>query len=184
LVTLLACGGGGGSSPAPAPTQTATTISYTNPTGIPATSYYLTKNVALSTPGSHLVLDLYGPATTVSGSGVVLTLDLDTAKAAWSSVTAGGAPVANGSVLTGNANGAPVVKGKVNGGNLQVVVTEPGTASPKTFNGPLLQIALDMKAGLPAGTVVRLAPDLAKSKVLLGSMGPLSDLQIGTITLQ
>ncbi len=175
LVLLLACGGG--STPA---TPTATSITYTNPTAVPATSYYLNKNAALSTPGTHLVLDLCGPATTLTGSGVVLTLSLDTAKATWSTV-----PVINGGLFTD-----PIVKSKLSGtgnGTLQVVVTERGFATPKAFGGPLLQIALDLKTGQSLGTAVTLTPDLTKSQALLGATGtltPLSDLRVGSLTAQ
>jgi|GEM_PF-2032366 len=181
LMALLACGGGGSGTPAPTPT--ATSIAYANPTGVPATSYYFNKNTALSTPGSHLVLELFGPATTVTGSGVVLTLNLDTAKATWANVS-GGVPVANGTVFANNANGAVIVKGKISGGTLQVVVTERGVVSPKAFTGPLLQVALDLKPGQSLGSSISLTPDFAKSNVLLGDLSSVPDLKVGTLLAQ
>ncbi|MDP2877014.1 MAG: hypothetical protein Q8O00_12580 [Holophaga sp.] len=179
LMLLLACGGGG--STPPPPPATATSITYTNPTSVPGTSYELRKNTTLSTPGSHLVLDLYGPATSVTGSGVVLTLNLDGAKATWGNVSTGNL------VTNGNLFVAPIVKAKVTGDSLQVVVTEKGTGTAKPLAGPLLQIAVDLKTGLTLGTPIAITPDLTKSQVILqGSANPsnLVDLRIGTLTAQ
>jgi hypothetical protein len=184
LLGLLACGGGSHDAPPPPPSA-ATTLTYLNPTGVPATSYFLTRNSSLSTD-THLVLDLHGPATTVTGSGVVLTLTLDPSHATWGTL-AGTTPVANGSVFLSNLGGEPVVKGRISGGNLQVLVTERGTGSAKPFIGPLLQIALDLKAGQTKGSVILLTPDLSKSKVLLpGSANPtpLPDLRVGALTAE
>jgi hypothetical protein len=178
LLIILGCGGSTSSPQPPAP---ATTLGYANPTGVPAASYQLTRNASLSTPSTHLVLDLYGP-TSGTGSGVVLTLNLDTALAAWGMVS-GTSPVANGSVFATNAAGAPVVKGKISGGTLQLIVTERGVATPKALSGPICQIAVDMKTGLATGSTVALTVDLAKSKVLNGTVQSLADLKIGTLTL-
>lgn len=180
LMLLLACGGGGGET-TPAPTPTATSIAYSDPTSVPATSFSLKKN---SASGTHLLLDLYGPTTSVTGSGVVLTLTLDTTKATWSST-----PVINGSLFTTNVNGAPIVNFKLSGttnGTLQVVVTERGVITAKPFTGPLLQLALDLKTGLAVGSTITLTPDLTKSKaVLQGTPDPSTlDLKIGTMTAQ
>lgn len=179
---LLACGGGSHDAP-PQPPTAATTLTYLNPTGVPTTSYFLTRNNSLSTD-FHLILDLNGPATTVTGSGIVLTLTLDPAHASWGTVS-GGSPVANGSVFLANLGGDPVVKGRISGGSLQVAATERGSGSAKPFLGPLLQIALDLKAGQAKGSVILLTADLSRSKVLLpGSADPtpLPELRIGTLT--
>ena len=179
---LLACGGGSHDAQ-PQPASAATALTYFDPSGVPATSYFLARNTSLST-GAHLVLDLHGPATTVTGSGVVLTLTLDPSHAIWGNLS-GTTPVANGSVFLANPSGDPVVKGRVSGGSLQVVVTERGTGSAKAFIGPLLQLALELKAGQPRGSVILLTADLSRSKVLLpGSVDPtpLPDLRIGTLT--
>lgn len=179
LGALLGCGGGGGTTtPPPGPTV-GSAIVYTNPVGVPATAFSLVRNAALSTPGTHLVLDLFGPANTVTGSGVVLTLTLDTTKATWSS-----APVSNGNLFASNPQGAPIVKVKVTGGTLQVVVTEHSLTTPKALNGALLRVALDLKPDQPVGATIGLGADLAKSQVLLGTVTPLADLRIGTLTIQ
>ena len=182
LMAILACGGGGGGNatptPTPTPTPLATSIAYSNPTGVPATAFYLSRNA--STSGSHLVLDLFGPTTAVTGSGLVLALNLDTTKATWSSV-----PAVNGSLFTTNVNGAPIFRSKITGNTLQVVATERGSVSAKSFSGPLLQIALDLKTDQTVGSTITLAPDLTKSQVLLsGTISALPDLKIGTLTAQ
>ena len=178
LMFLLACSGGGGGGDAPA--APASGLSYADPAGVPATAYALRRNQALSAPASHLVLDLYGPASPVTGSGVVLTLNLDAARASWAPV-AGQAPVANGSVFADNLEGPPVVVGRITGAELQVVVMERGTASAKPLTGPLLQIALDLNPGQSAGVPVTLPPDLARSQVQLGTVKPMPDLRVGVI---
>ena len=185
LLLQVACGGSNaapGAGPAPPPPVAATVLAYADPTEVPASAYVLRRNSALSSPGSHLVLDLYGPAATVTGSGVVLTLEVDPAKAAWASV-AGNALVANGSVFAANGNGAPIIEARRQGGTLQVLVSERGVTSPKPLSGPLLQIALDLNPGQAVGGSVALTPQLAKSQVLLGTRVPLSDLRMGTLTL-
>lgn len=183
LMLVLACGGGGGGD-TPAP-KTATGFSYTNPTGVAGTSWYMNQNTSLSTPASHLVLDLYGPATALKGTGVVLTLSVDTTKATWGNVS-GSSPVANGTVFAPNAGGDPIVQGKVSGGVLQVVVSERGLSTAKDLTGPLLRVALDLASGQKAGSAVTITPDLTKSKVMLqnGDMSALAGLQVGSTKLQ
>lgn len=173
LLPLVHCSRGADAPPAPA-----TAIGYENPSNVPAGAFYLKQNTALSTPGTHLVLDLYGPATG-TGSGVVLCFTLDTTKATWSAT-----PLLNGTVFTANSQGAPIAKAKVDGGTLQIVVTERGASAPKALNGPLLSLALDMKTGHNAGTAVTLTPDLAKSQLLSTTVGPFPDLKVGTLTLK
>lgn len=179
LSVLSGCGGGGGATNPPPGPATASAIVYTNPVGVPATAFSLTRNAVLSTPGTHLVLDLYGPASALTGSGVVLTLSLDSAKATWSAV-----PATNGAIFAGNPQGAPIVKAKVVGGTLQVVVTEHSLATPKALNGPLLQVALDLKPDQGVGSTISLTADLTKSQVLLSTVSPMADLRIGTLTVQ
>lgn len=91
LGALLACGGGGGSSPA-GPT-TATKLTYTNPT---SGDYQLKQNTTLST-GTHLVLELWGPAAT-SGCGINASFTLGGSGAAWRNVnsTDGSVPYLHG----------------------------------------------------------------------------------------
>lgn len=178
LILLLACGGG--SNPAPPPTPTATTLVYTDPTGVPATSFYLKKST--TSTASHLVLDLYGPATALTGSGVVLTLSIETSKATWGNVS-GSNPIANGTLFVANSNGAPIVQGKVTAGVLQGVVSERGHAGAKALTGPLLKLALDLKSGLSLGTTIAITPDLTKSRVMLsdGTMPLMADVKVGTL---
>lgn len=183
LLCLLACGGGGSDTPTPVPTSSS--IAYINPSNVPATSYYLTKNTTLSSPGSHLVLDLFGPTTPVSGSGVVITLTLDTTKATWSST-----PLIKGSLFSSTA----IVRNRLTGANnatLQAVVAEQGVGAARAFTGgPLLQIALDLKSGQAVGSAINLSVDLTKSKVVLQGTPqdtglPTSlDLRVGTLTCQ
>ncbi len=66
LLCLLACGGGSSTpTPPPTPTPTATMIAYTDPANVPAASYYLKKS---SLAGTHLVLELYGPVSTITAA--------------------------------------------------------------------------------------------------------------------
>jgi hypothetical protein len=188
LLALARCGGGSVSSAQPVVPPvvvTATTLAYADPA---SGTYLLKKNAALSTPASHLVLDLWGPAT-VSGSGVAGTFTLDAAKAAWSNVNAGDAAatlVANGTVFA-LGSGTPILKGKVTGGVLAATVAEKGLGSPKALNGPLLRIALDLKAGqgTTAGTAISLTADGGKAQVLLGDGTlPAITVAVGTLTAQ
>lgn len=184
LLVLCACGGGK-SSPSPPPPAPATRLVYANPAGIPVSAYTWNKNTTLS-QGPHLVLELYGPATAVTASGVVVTLTLDTTKASWGNPS-GSSPVANGHVFRSNPKGDPVVQGRITGGTLQAVVTERGVDSAKPMIGPLLQVALDLNTGQTIGTVIALTADLARSKVLVpgaSDPSPMQDLRVGTLTAQ
>ncbi len=161
-------------------TPTATVLAYTDPT---TGTYQLKKNAALST-ATHLVLELVGPATT--GCGVSATFSADTTKVTWVDVPAGGtttAFVANGTAF---ALGTPpqILKGKVTGNVLQVAVAQKGLASPVALNAPLLRVALDLKAGLPTGTVT-FSADAAKCQVL-DAAGTLSTITVtvGTLATQ
>lgn len=184
LASLVACGGGGGGGqvtpPPPPPPVNATTLSYTDPVSVPAGAFQFKKS---SSQGGRLVLELHGPATALRGAGIVLTLNVDTTKATWASLGPDG--VIPGSVLS-LGPGTPILKGKASGGTLQVVISEKGTASAKVLTGPLLQVALDLKSGVSANTVIVPTVDLAKSKVLLadGSLAPVADLKFGTLTAQ
>lgn len=178
LVSLLACAGGSEAVRPPTPTDLATSLTYVDPTGVPATSYSLKKRTE---SGGHVVLELHGPEAAVKGSGVALTLALDPAKATWSEV-----PVIAGDRFTANASGAPVLKYKRSGttsGTLQVVLVERGTASAKDLKGPLLQLALDMKPNQPIGSSIALTavPDQSRA-IHLGHTDPVPlDLSIGVL---
>ncbi|HEX9010187.1 MAG TPA: hypothetical protein VF804_07460 [Holophagaceae bacterium] len=188
LAGLLACGGGGGGS-TPAPTPTATGLAYTDPA---SGTYLLKKDTALSS-GSHLVLDLVGPASGTA-TGVTLTLSAEAAKVAWVDVPAGGTTatlVQNGTQFT-LGTGTPMLKGKAVLGNsgttvLQATVAQKAPTAPAPQNGVLLRVALDLKSGLglAQGTGITLTADGTKSQVLDGS-GAISAItvSVGTLTAQ
>lgn len=161
-------------------TPVATVLAYTDPT---TGTYQLRKNGALSS-ATHLVLELVGPATT--GCGVSATFSADTTKVTWANVS--GADPANTFVANGTAftlGIAPqILKGKVAGNVLQAAVAQKGTGSPVALNAPLLRIALDLKAGLPTGTVT-FSADAAKCQVL-DAAGTLSTITVtvGTLVTQ
>jgi hypothetical protein len=161
-------------------TPVATALAYTDPT---TGTYQLKKNTTLST-ATHLVLDLVGPATT--GCGVSATFSADTTKVTWVNVS--GADPVNTFVANGTAfalGAAPqILKGKVAGNVLQAAVAQKGTGSPVALNAPLVRIALDLKAGLPTGTVT-FSADATKCQVLDGA-GTLSTITVtvGTLATQ
>lgn len=186
LAGLLACGGGGGGS-TPAPTPTATGLAYTDP----ATGTYLLKQDTALSSGSHLVLDLVGPATGTA-TGVTLTLSAEAAKVTWVDVPSGGTTatlVQNGTQFT-LGTGTPILKGKAVLGNsgttvLQATVAQKAPTAPASQNGVLLRVALDLKSGLglAQGTAITLTADGTKSQVLDGS-GAISAItvSVGTLT--
>jgi hypothetical protein len=183
LAGLLACGGGGGGS-TPAPTPTATGLAYTDPA---SGTYLLKKDTTLSS-GSHLVLDLVGPATGTA-SGVTLTLNADTTRVTWVDVPAGGSTttlVQNGTQFT-LGTGTPILKGKASGTALQATVAQKAPTAAASQNGVLLRVALDLKANLalPQGTAITLTADGTKSQVLDGT-GAISAItvSVGTLTAQ
>jgi len=159
----------------------ATSLAYADPT---TGTYKLVKNVALSTPGTHLVLDLVGPAST--GTGVSATFSADTTKVTWVNVAPGDPAnsfVQNGTAFTLGA--APqILKGKVTGPVLQVTAAQKGTASPVSLSVPLLRIALDLKASQPTGAVT-FSTDAAKCQVI-DNAGAISTITVtvGTLTAQ
>jgi hypothetical protein len=181
LAVLTACGGGGGSS-TPAPTPTATTLAYADPT---TGSYQLKKNTSLST-GTHLVLDLVGPAGT-SGTGVSATFSADATKVTWTNVAAAdaaGTYLQNGTAFT--LGTAPqIFKAKVAGNVLQATVAQKGTANPVALSAPLFRVAVDLKAGLglTIGSTIALSADAAKCQVLdsTGAIVPVT-VTVGTLT--
>lgn len=169
LCALAACGGGGGASGP----RTATALAYTDPT---TGTYQLKKNTALST-ATHLVLEVWGPAT-ASGSGVTVAFTLGGTAATWSNVSASdaaGTYIANGTAFN-LGGGTPILKAKLSGATLQGTVAEKGLASPKTLDKALLRIALDLKTGATAGAAATLTPDAAKCQVLNadGSLSPIT----------
>lgn len=183
LAALTACGGGGGGASQSAP-PTATSLAYTDPT---SGTYLLKKNTSLSS-GSHLVLDLVGPAAGTA-SGVSIALSADTTKVTWVDVPAGGTTttlVQNGTQFT-LGSGTPILLARASGTALQATVSQKGTASPASLNGALLRVALDLKAGLglAQGTSIALSADGAKCQLLdgTGSLGPIT-VTVGTLAAQ
>ena len=157
--------------------QNAASLAYTDPG---SGSYLLKKNTALST-ATHLVLDLVGPATT--GSGVSVTLAVDTTKVAWANVAstdAAGTYVQNGGTFNLGA-GLPILKGKVSAGVLQVTVAQKGSGSPLALNTPLVRVALDLKTGQLIGAIA-LSADSTKCQVLDGA-GTIVPIVVGVGTL-
>lgn len=176
LGLLAACSGGGGKSSTPPPPAQASTLAYTNPT---TGTYQLVKNAALSTPGSHLVLDLVGPAGT-TGCGLSIALTVGSG-ATWSS-PGGTDLVANGGQFV--LGSAPqILKAKVTGSTLTATVAEKGLATPKALNAPLLRVALDLQTGLLANTAI---PLTAGSCTLLSPTGQLQTIPLtpGTLSAQ
>lgn len=152
LLTLLACGGG-----APAPTASsgggstpsaATGFEYTDPV---STGWRLQRNAALSTP-THLVLELWAPAGE-QGTGAGLVLAAEPAQCAWAKVAS-----ADADLLQNLAFSEPVLaRSKAEGGELQAGAYRKGLASPATYGGALLRVALDYKAAnLAPGSALKL----------------------------
>lgn len=155
LLSLTACGA----------SSSATAFSYADPT---AGEYQLRRNASLST-ATHLVLDLWGP--TATGSGVSVALSTDSAKAVWANVAASDAAgtwIQNGTQFT--LGTAPqIIKATVAGNVLKATVAQKGTKNPVSLNGPLLRVALDLKADVTPGAGVPLTADPARCHVLDGT---------------
>lgn len=153
----------------------------------PTGDYKLVKNTSLSS-GSHLVLDLVGPAAS-NGNGFALFLTVDGAKATWAKVASTDADYAqNGTVFT---LGSPAIfKAKVSGGDLQVGLSEKGNTTGKALNGTLCRVALDLNtaAGLLPGAAIALSSPAGKNTVLLpagsSNMTPTVTVAVGTLTAQ
>jgi hypothetical protein len=161
----------------------ATSLAYTDPT---TGTYKLVKNAASA--GSHLVLDLMGPSTGTA-SGVSITLAADSSKVTWVDVPIGGTTVnlvQNGTQFA-LGTGIPILKAKATGDALQATVAQKAPTTAASLNGPLLRIALDLKAGLglTQGTAIILSSDATKCQVLDGS-GAISVIavSVGTLTAQ
>ena len=152
LGALLACGGG--STPAK---TIADTLTYTNPT---SGTYTLVRNTTKST-ATHLVLDLLGPAGSVSGVGCYLTADQT--KVTWTTVDAGDSEKAKSTTFT-----STIVSRKVTGDTLQAGVYQKGTtaAVSATTSTVLASVALDLKNNLPVGTAVPLSAPAGKALIL------------------
>jgi hypothetical protein len=164
LVSLLACGGGGGgsSTPTPPPKTIADTLTYSNPSG----TYTLVRNASKST-ATHLVLDLIGPAGSVSGVGFYLTADQT--KVTWTTVDPGDPEKVKSSTFA-----STIVKSKVSGDTLQAGVYQKGlTAAVSTTSSTVLaSVALDLKSGIPVNSAVSLTAVAGKALVLNAPTNP------------
>ena len=157
LGALLACGGGS-SSTTPAPTKTlADTLTYAAPI---SGTYTLVKNATKSTAG-HLVLDLVGPAGSVSGVGFYLTADQT--KVTRAPVDAGDAEKVKSAAFA-----STIVTSKVSGDTLQAAIYQKGTTAAviATSSTVLASVALDLKSGIPVSSNVTLAAPGGKAVIL------------------
>lgn len=174
LGALLACGGGGTSTP---PKTIADTLAYTNPA---SGTYTLLKNPTRSTAG-HLVLDLVGPAGSVSGVGFYLTAD--STKVAWTPVEAGDAEKVKSASFA-----STIVTSKVSGDTLQASVYQKGTTTAVTATSStvLASVALDLKSGLAVNTSVTLTAASGKAAILNAPGGSQATtpivISVGTLT--
>jgi len=148
LASLLACGGSSSSGTAQTPASTpATSLQYTAPAG---TGYQLVQDA--SSTATHLVLDLVGPAG-AQIRGVLLNVAADTAKTAWSHAGGTDPFIKEGQALD-LGTGPRLEKSQQTGANLQAALFQKGAGAAATLGtGPILSVALDLKAGAAAGAV-------------------------------
>jgi hypothetical protein len=135
--TLTASGSGTASATTTVTVKTiATILSYSDPT---SGTYRLVKNAAKST-STHLVLDLVGPAGSLSGVGFYLSADQT--KVDWAIVDSGDIEKVKNSLFSNT-----IVKSKVAGDVLQAGIYQKGTigAVSATSSTVLASVALDLK---------------------------------------
>ena len=176
LAALLACGGGGGGGNNPPPKTIADTLSYTNPSG----TYTLVKNTSKST-NTHLVLDLVGPAGSLSGVGFYLTADQT--KVTWTTVDGGDPEKVKSSTFA-----STIVKSKVSGDTLQAGVYQKGTtaAVAATTSTVLASVALDLKSSVPVNASANLVAVAGKALILNAPSNPTATspitISVGSLT--
>lgn len=175
LVLTLACGGGSQSSSPEAPS-----LVYTDPSG---SGWRLVRNTS-STSG-HLVLDLLGPAGT-KARGVGLELTLGGTQATWAKVASSDTQYAHNVLFDlGTDASLQPFRGKAAQGDLKVGLYQKGTAI--ALDGPILSLAIDLKAGSAAGTAVPLALTVAKANCLAEGdqiVDLKGSIQVGTLQVQ
>ena len=166
LVLLTACGGGGSSSTS-TPTY-ATSLAYTNPT---SGTYQLVQDSASS--GGTLVLDVVGPVTPASISGI--SFSFTASNVTWTT------PIVTGGTF--NLGSAPTaLVSKVTGNELQGALAQKGTASPISASSStvLAKITMKLNGGVAPGAIA--LADSGKSAVL--TSGGLTRITITPGTLQ
>lgn len=172
LLTMTGCHGGGSNEPSNPTSPSSSILVYADPK---PGGFRFVRNAGLST-STHLVLDLVAPSTE-KGAGVAVALQGDASRLVWTRVTSGDVQlVQNGTVLS---PGPSLIQASTSGNTLQVLVAQPGTASPVAFTGPLLRIALDPISGVSPGTISLAAP---KGQVSRGD-GSISTIAISVGTL-
>jgi hypothetical protein len=184
LAGLLACGGGGGggggTTTTPPPKTVADRLDYTNPS---SGSFTLVKDTTLST-SSHLVLNLLGPAGS-SATGVGFILSADQTRVTWSKPVGSDAVLARSGLFDLGTTTPQLVVGKSTGDQLQVAFYQKGTTKPPvtfTASSVLASVALDLKSGIPVGTVISISAVSGKAVLSQGSAAP-QPIAIATGTL-
>ncbi|HJW09929.1 MAG TPA: hypothetical protein VJ483_09865 [Holophagaceae bacterium] len=185
-VLLLACGGGSSSSSstsAAPPAPAATSLKYTDPAG---TDWRLVKDAA-STP-THLVLDLVGPAGTLT-RGVAFNLQSDAAKVAWGKVNNAYIEDLGVFELVADAtdpNEPRLLLGGFKGGMLSVAdVQKLPIYTSKDAGQPLFRIAVDLPTSgqLHAGDQIPL--NVSKARTLKDNfVGEAITIATGTLSAQ
>jgi hypothetical protein len=155
----------------------ADTLVYTNPT---SGTYQLLKNTAKST-ATHLVLDLVGPAGSLSGVGFYLSADQT--KVTWTTVDIGDPEKVKSTTFS-----TTIVKSKVSGDTLQAGVYQKGTtaALAATTSTVLASVALDLKSSVAYGSNANLAAVAGKAQILsapgVNPPTPAIAITVGTLT--
>ncbi len=156
LTLLLACGGDSSSTGGGGGIQPAGGLTYTDPT---TGDYKLVRDTVNST-ASHLILNLVGPTATEL-SGVGFYFNTDATKVKWA-VLSGGQRVSN-SLFTN-----PLIESKVTTDGLQAGIYQKGNLASVTtgITSVLATVAMDLQAGLSAGTPITLDAPAGKAVIL------------------
>ncbi len=180
IAGLLACGGGGGGGNN-AVQGSSLSLVYVDP---PATGYRFVRDAQLST-GTHLVLDLVGPAGD-RGRGVAFTLQLTPGQVGWAKV-APDDPQYLQNILFDPGPGTPLLKSALQGQTTLLADDfQKGLGNDKALDGPVCRVALDAQAGLTPSAVIPIA--VVDFRLLPPSGAVLTDLTancaVGTLTAQ